>query len=109
MSRGYARGVSLNQQEMVITSSELQANLSLCGLSVEQVAADLVLAPDYVRSLLALSGAQDPADVWLLRDYLEQAVVDSGGTPRPFTVLTEDSRHLARRWFRLREAPRHAW
>ena len=94
---------------MTITRSELQANLALCGLGVDQVAADLDLTPDYVSALLALSGAQDPADVWLLRDYLEQAVLDSGGTPQPFTVLTEDSRKLAHRWFRLREAPRHAW
>lgn len=101
--------MSLNQREMAITSSELQANLALCGLSLDEVAADLDLAPDDVSALVALSGTQDPVDVWLLRDYLEQAVVDSGGTPQPFTVLTQDSRQLARRWFHLRQAPRHAW
>lgn len=94
---------------MVTTSQELAANLALTGLSVEQVADDLDLAPDYVAGLIAMSGAQDPADVWLLRDYLEKAVLDAGATPQPFTVLTEPSRHLASRWFRLREAPRHVW
>lgn len=93
---------------MITTSEELAANLTLTGLGIDQVADDLGLAPDDVTSLLAMTGGHDPADVWLLRDYLEQAVLDHGGTPRPFTVLTEDSRHLARRWFRLRPAPRHA-
>ena len=46
-------------------------------------------------------------DVWLLRDYVEQAVRDAGRRPVAYTVLTERSRLRARMWFRLQKAPPH--
>ena len=55
---------------------------------------------------LTLAPGNDPADVWQLRDYLEQAVLDGGGQPDPFSVLSEDARSAARAWFDLRPAPR---
>lgn len=76
-------------------------------LTPEQAAADLDLTSARFQAVLDVDGAQDPADVWLLRDYFERAVQDVGGRPVAFTVLTEGARVRARRWCALREAPRH--
>ena len=100
--------MSLDAQEIAVTRDELAANLALSGLTRAEVAADLRLSPARLDSTVAVDDA-DPADVWLLRDYLEQAVRDAGRSPVPFTVLTPRSRRLARAWFTLRDAPRHAF
>jgi hypothetical protein len=99
--------MSLNNREQRRTSAELRQNLELSHLTEAEVAADLEFAPARLESTLEVDFASDPVDVWLLRDYLEQAVLDSGRTPIAFTVLTESSRASARGWFRLRHAPRH--
>ncbi|MFJ6512938.1 DUF2316 family protein [Streptomyces sp. NPDC091406] len=97
--------MSLDPAERDRTREELAANLDLTGLSADTVAADLGFTRDRLGHALGLTS--DPVDVWLLRDYLHQAVLDSGHTPVPFTVLTNSSRLKARLWFRLRKAPRH--
>lgn len=99
--------MSLNQEELRRTSAELRGNLELSGLTGAVVAADLGFTADQLEDLLALQESQDPVNVWLLRDYLEQAVRDTGREPQPFTVLTTRNRRMARMWFRLRRAPRH--
>ncbi len=101
--------MSLNHDELRRTSVELQHNLRLSGLTEAEVAADLGLTPDRLRAVLRMSALESPAEAWLLRDYLEQAVRDAGGEPVPFTVLTERSRRMAEFWFGLREAPRHVF
>ena len=98
--------MSLNDAERVRTRRELQRNLELSGLTTSQVAADLGMSLHRMEDTFALGGQSDPADVWQLRDYLEQVVRDVGGQPATFTVLTEQSRAAARVWFTLRPAPR---
>ncbi|MFT3662177.1 MAG: DUF2316 family protein [Gordonia sp. (in: high G+C Gram-positive bacteria)] len=97
--------MSLNAEEIRRTRRELQQNLALTGLTVDDVAADLEMDTESVRELLAMAGRRAPAEVWLLRDYLEAAVTDTGGEPVPFTVLTEPSRRKAQRWFDLKPVP----
>ncbi|MGW2838483.1 DUF2316 family protein [Streptomyces sp. NPDC001493] len=99
--------MSLDETERRRTSEELRANLALSGLTAEEVAADLGVTPDQVRRMLDVAGGAGPAEVWQLRDYLDQAVRDTGGRPVPFTVLTDRARLLARAWFTLPQAPRH--
>ncbi|MBO1754394.1 DUF2316 family protein [Allobranchiibius sp. CTAmp26] len=99
--------MSLDAAETARTRRELRANFELSGLTTAEVAADLVLDPGALERLLDLSGRTDPADVWCLRDYLEQAVLDQGRTPVPFSVLDEPGRMRARTWFLLRPAPHH--
>ncbi|MGW2280185.1 DUF2316 family protein [Streptomyces sp. NPDC001770] len=101
--------MSLNEAERRRTSEELRSNLALSGLSVEETAADLGVAPEQVRRMLDVTEGVGPAEVWQLRDYLDQAVRDTGGRPVPFTVLTGRARLLARAWFTLRQAPRHGF
>ncbi len=101
--------MSLNAEETRRTSEELKANLSRSGLSAREAAADLGFTTERLRSTLDIDEASDPVDVWQLRDYLAQAVLDAGREPVPFTVLTGRSRLRARLWFRLRPAPRHTF
>lgn len=93
--------MSLNDAERRRTSDELKSNFALSGLTSTEVAADLQFTPKRLQSTLEATG--DPVDVWELRDYLEHAAKDAGEQPIPYSVLTEQSRLLARRWFRLRE------
>ena len=97
--------MSLTAEEQQRTCAELRANLALTGLADADVAAVLGFSAGQLAETLALGRASQPADVWLVRDYLEQRVLASGRTPVPFTVLTEQSRQLAAGWFRLRQAP----
>lgn len=100
--------MSLNSFEQATTSEQLKLNLALTGLSHGQLTADLGYSADRLAAALAVDSA-DPVDVWELRDYLTNAVIDSGNRPVPFTVLTNASRRQAAIWFQLRIAPRHAF
>ncbi|MEV1019486.1 DUF2316 family protein [Streptomyces sp. NPDC050264] len=99
--------MTLNPAERHRTSEELLDNLARSGLELHDVAADLGRTRERLRGTLDVDPASDPGDVWQLRDYLRQAVLDAGGAPTPYTVLTDRSRGMARVWFRLRKAPRH--
>ncbi|MFT4199355.1 DUF2316 family protein [Gordonia sp. (in: high G+C Gram-positive bacteria)] len=101
--------MSLDAEETRRTGDELRANMALSTLNVTQVADDLDWDVGRVADTLAMSGGQDPADVWELRDYLVQAIRDRGEKPVPFTVLTDQGRLQADRWFGLRQAPSHDW
>ena len=52
-----------------------------------------------------MDGAR-PADVWAVRDLLEEAALHAGAEPVPYTHLPEGARAAAEGWFRLR--PRSA-
>jgi hypothetical protein len=97
--------VSLDREETARTSRELAANLDLAGLAPATVAASLGFSEDRLRETLAVSPASRPADVWLLRDFLDQVVRDRGGRPEPWTVLTDEARRAAETWFALRPPP----
>lgn len=100
--------MTLTVAECTRTSEQLNRNLTLAGLTHEQLSEDLGYSPKRLAAALAVEDA-DPVDVWELRDYLSFAVIDSGGLPEPFTVLTNASRRQAAIWFQLRDAPRHAF
>lgn len=97
--------MSLNSKQRQTTRDELHANLDLSGLSTEQLRDSLDFTDVQLQRALDADPATDPADVWLLRDFVEQVVRDRGLEPRHFTVLTEGSRGAANRWFGLRQAP----
>ena len=84
---------------------QAQANLVHSGLTPPIVATALGHTSARLGDTLHISPAPHPADVWLLRDFLDQAVRDRGATPEPWTVLTGVSRAVASRWFSLRTAP----
>lgn len=97
--------MSLNAEERARTGGELRANLRLSGLPPEQVQQELGFTDRQFASALDCDDASQPQDVWLLRDHLEQLVLERGRTPVPYSVLTEAARSAARGWFRLRRPP----
>lgn len=97
--------MSLTMSQRMATSAELWHNLIMSGAGEEIVRIGLGMEPQQFRAAMDLTAESRPEDTWLLRDYLEKLVVSVGGTPLPYTVLTEEARAAARRWFPLREAP----
>jgi len=93
--------MTLTADERRRTSHELGCNLALSGLTEQQVADELGYTRARLGSALAVEGA-DPVDVWRLRDHLDRAARDQGAVPVAYTVLTEQARGDARRWFELR-------
>ncbi|QXT62893.1 DUF2316 family protein [Tessaracoccus palaemonis] len=99
--------MSLTPRQQRQTAAELRTHLDAVGLSEEVVADDLEFTAERLRRTLSVTDSGDPADVWLLRDYLAQAAADAGIVVAPFTILTDASRRQAAVWFNLRPAPRH--
>ena len=97
--------MSLNSEQREGTRRELRANLESCGLTPAAVAEELGFMPDRLEVTLAVEADSDPADVWMLRDFLESAVRSAGGTPERYSVLTETARSDAQRWFGLPVRP----
>lgn len=93
--------MSLDRAEQQRTSEELRANQRLSGASDQQLAEQLDFSTQQVEDTLAVADASAPQDVWLLRDHLEDLVLALGGTPVRYSVLTEQARQSAARWFPL--------
>ncbi len=89
--------MSLNPAEVARTVQELRAARQFCPLSDDTIGTALGWTPQQLQEALDIKA--DPADVWRLRDFLVQAISDLGGTPAPFTVLTDDKRRAAQGWF----------
>lgn len=87
--------------------AELLRDLHATGLTLFQVADDLDFDVDRLELALSMAVHADGSDVWLVRDYLAQAVRGSGGTPEPHTVLSEQTRLRARQWYRMDTPPHH--
>lgn len=94
--------MSLNRREVAATAKELAANVALAGLSEEALAARAGLDLSRYRAALTVDGAEHPADVWRVRDTVEDAVLGAGRTPVPYSKLTDGARSSAERWFGYR-------
>ena len=90
--------MSLNRRE-VATTGELAANVALTGLGEEELAARAGLDLARYRAALTVDGAGHPADVWRVRDTVEDAIVEAGRTPVPYSKLTDGARSSAQGWF----------
>ena len=91
----------LSADEQQQTRAELRANLDRSGWTADRVAAALGLNQDRVAAAMAVTAAQ-PADVWAVRDLLEEAVREAGREPEQYTYLPETARAAAEGWFALR-------
>ena len=92
--------MSLDHQQREVTRRELTVNLERTGQTPAELAQTLGLTEGEVRAALELDGAR-PEHVWLLRDQLDRYVEAGGARPHPYSVLTEQARIAARRWFDL--------
>jgi hypothetical protein len=97
--------MSLNAEQMHRTSQELLANRKRCPLDDQTLSQVLGFTPQRLENTLEINAVSKPGDVWLLCDFLEQAITDFGGTPLPFTVLTSQSRAQSEVWFGVRRVP----
>jgi hypothetical protein len=84
---------------------ELGRNLELCKVTPAAIALELGFTEARLAAALEASTDSDPADVWILRDFLEKAVREGGGTPERYSVQTETARADAQRWFGLPVRP----
>jgi hypothetical protein len=101
--------MSLNIFQRRAVTKTLLSDLDRSGLTREQAATDLDISVDQLDKAIRMAAGGDPTHIWLVRDYLHQAVIDSGGKPTEHTVLTESSRARAQQWFPMRPAPRHTF
>lgn len=90
--------MSLNADQRKRTADELAENAVLSGLTRTELIERSGLTSSRLDSALGVGGA-NPADVWLLRDVLETAVLEVGRTPVAYSVLTEGMRSAAGAWF----------
>jgi hypothetical protein len=97
--------MSLTEAQREGTRRELRHNLELCELAPAAIAVELAFTGERLAATLEVTPEADPVDVWMLRDFLEDAVRRAGGRPEHYTVLTETSRADAERWFGLPRRP----
>ncbi|KRL97396.1 DUF2316 family protein [Liquorilactobacillus satsumensis] len=81
--------MSLNKKERERTINELQSNFRLLGKSLAEVAIQLGTTPQRVAEILKLENVaiEDP---WILRQYLNEQLVQMGRKPFPYSKLTGD-------------------
>ncbi len=97
--------MSLTEEQKRRTSQELHANRGRCPLDDQTLCAALGFTPRQLADTLDVNVGSAPGEVWLLRDFLEQAITDLGGAPLPFTVLTDRDRRQSQVWFGVRKVP----
>lgn len=85
------------------TRRELRENFEKLGLTIEDVAADLVTTPEYIERLLRLE-PKCHDHTWILRNYLYEKVKANGATPTEFTALKGSHRNY---WFLNAEVIEH--
>ncbi len=87
--------MSLSIAQKEATKIELKENLQRSGLEIRQVAEALQTTEHYIEELLELNPKRYE-DTWILRNYLFDAVQNSGKEPMPFSVLKADPHDI---WF----------
>lgn len=90
--------MSLNNKERDNTAQEFEANLAASGLSVEELRERTELSSRDFTTAFTVENA-NPVHVWIVREKLENAVKEAGGTLTPFSKLQENMRTAANMWF----------
>lgn len=93
----------LTRQETLATKAELAGNFNRLGYDFAPVAKDLEISQEELKAVLDMS-YQNPAHVWMLRDYLEDMLLAQGSEVYPFSKLAN---HSANRWFSYERPWRH--
>lgn len=81
--------MSLTKQQQINTLNEFQENFALLGLSTQEIADELRTTSKKIEAILRLQpvAIEDP---WILKNYLEERLLDQEKTPIPFTALIGD-------------------
>ncbi len=79
--------MSLNILERKQTSAELYENYRISGLTREIIQADLHFSETQLENTFAVGSIENPVDVWKLRDYMEETILEQGKKPYPYSKL----------------------
>jgi hypothetical protein len=93
--------MSLNDEQREGIRRELRRNLELGAVTMGAIAEELGFSVERLVITLDVTEKSDPTDVWMLRDFLEQAARSADAMPEHYGVLTESARADAQRWFGL--------
>ncbi len=88
----------LTPREVQNTRQELQENFRRLGYDLDRVSQETELSKAAIQAVLIMDHPQ-PGDVWQVRDYLEDMLVQSGQAVYPWSKLAN---HSANRWFAYR-------
>ena len=77
------------------TARELQENFKRLDMDLETVLPDLRLSENELKRILTMNHP-NPANVWMVRDYLEDKLNERGIEIYPFSRLAD---HAANRWY----------
>ncbi|MBP2623887.1 DUF2316 family protein [Streptococcus oricebi] len=83
----------LTKVEMRNTARELQENYRRLNYSEERVLADLGLSAEDLERVLSMRHPK-PSHVWMLREYLEDMLLEEGQEVYPFSKLADPSVNL---------------
>lgn len=91
----------LTTEEKRMTARQLRENYKRLGWEEDKVLRDLQFTREELEDALGVceKGIANPADVWKLRDYLEEKMAEQGKEMLPFSVLIPH-RNL---WFSYRK------
>ncbi len=88
--------MSLNRMQKKQTSEELKKNYQISGLTPVEIQHGLGLDFRMIEETLKMSPNADPTNVWRLRDYMEEKIIEQGKKPFPYSVLKVN------RWFQYK-------
>ena len=82
--------MSLNAAQKKQNSIELKENFRILGFDPEVIQADLGFSPKEFEDTINVGPVEDPTMVWMLRDYMEEKILQQGKEPYPCTILTHN-------------------
>ncbi|KXT78589.1 DUF2316 family protein [Streptococcus sp. DD13] len=85
----------LTREETLATKAELEENFRRLGFKHARVAREMGISQSELADVLAMS-RPNPAHVWMLRDYLEDQLIQRGLEVYPYSKLAQ---HSANQWF----------
>ncbi|TLG71807.1 DUF2316 family protein [Culicoidibacter larvae] len=82
--------MSLNANQLLETSRELQINLEISGLSLAELEAVLGIKQTELEAIIEMTDIVSPTNVWRVRDYLEKVILEQGKQPHPYSALKQN-------------------
>ena len=80
----------LNEKQKKQNGIELKENQRILGFAAETIADDLRLGIEELEVTLNVGPNEDPTNVWRLRDYMEEKILEQGKIPHPYSILKEN-------------------
>ncbi len=85
----------LTHAQIENTQKELQENYRRLGMSEEDVLKDLGISKQELLNVLNMEQPY-PGNVWMVRDYLEDKLIEKGIEMMPFSSLSD---HSVNHWY----------